>query len=87
MYHRYGMDSSTEVPEAGKRDDDRMGIEELERQKRQLGQKLKTLKHSSSQQMEMGVKNNMKKITENSVLMTELNDVRQVSQFGVKLAS
>lgn len=76
LYQKYA-DSGPKQPGDKQDKEQENGVVEMERQKRQLSQQLKTLKHSSSQQMEMGMKNNVRKIGENSMLMTELNDVRK----------
>lgn len=55
-------------------------IEELDRQKQQLSRKIRNLSIRADQQAEMGEKNNMRRIGENSMLIADLNDMRKLNK-------
>ena len=55
-------------------------MEELDKQKRQLSRKVTNLVHKWEQQNELGHVNNMRKIGENSMLISELNDMRKTNR-------
>eukprot|EP00392_Amoebophrya_sp_AT5.2_P012800 g12907.t1 len=56
------------------------GIEEMDRQKRQLSRSLKKLSTKSEQQTELGKANNLRKIGENSMLIAEINQLRKTQK-------